>query len=99
MELTLRVSEFTVYDLQESYQWYEKKQAGLGSTFLSEYEKAQSLILSNPFHYQKKYQQLRHCRLKRFPFSIYFLVNEKYISIVAVYHASRAFRQLFSRLG
>ena len=43
----------------------------------------------NPFLFQKKYRDTRVRYVKGFPFGIYYVVDEKSITILAVLHTSR----------
>ncbi len=46
-------------------------------------------IKENPFLLQKKYRDTRVRYVKGFPFGIYYVVDEKSITILAVLHTSR----------
>ena len=57
--------------------------------FLEEVEKKGVTIESNPLLYEKVYQSLHRAVVERFPFNIFYIVEDKSIIVVAVMHGSR----------
>jgi plasmid stabilization system protein ParE len=85
-------------DIAGTYDWYEAKQAGLGTAFLEDLDAALSRILSRPFSYQIKYKSARRTALHRFPYQITYVVREEDIVIVACMHGHRDPRTWQTRL-
>ena len=86
-ELGFRKEAFE--DLQESYEWYNNRKEGLGSDFLKEVEDTLKLIQSNPFLYSAIHKDIRRALVKKFPYSIFYLVEANKIIVLAVFHMSR----------
>ena len=61
----------------------------MGDEFLNEIDKLQNQINSNPKQFPKVRNDIRKAVLKRFPYSIFFVVTDKKISVIAVFHNSR----------
>ena len=76
-------------DILESAKWYENQQKGLGIRFVNSIDKKILNILENPLKYQVRYKETRFALVKRFPFSIHFLVEEDKIQILAVLSTHR----------
>jgi len=77
-------------DLREAAQWYEEKLEGLGREFLVCIDAALSLIKRNPKLYPQIYKNVRRMLIRRFPFGIFYIVEEAQIAVLAIFHASRA---------
>ncbi len=77
-------------DLEIGVAWYEKQRVGLGADLREKVEDAVERILDNPAkHLRYKRKDIRKCRVKRFPYTIYFLELEDAIWIAAVAHDKR----------
>lgn len=73
----------------EAYTWYERKQVHLGDVFLRAIEDQLSKIEVNPFLFQLKYKNVHLAQTKKFPYGIFYLVDEDKIIVLAVFHLSR----------
>ena len=62
-------------DIEIAVLWYEKKRDGLGLEFFERIKECEKLIELNPRAYQKSYSVFRRCVLKRFPFSIFYTIE------------------------
>ena len=69
--------------------FYEDRQHGLGNRFLQAFEDAILRIRRNPLLYRKIDEEIRKCRLLRFPYGIIYRVKNGNIEIVAVMHLKR----------
>ena len=75
----------------ESVAWYEDALIGLGQEFVDEIETTFDHISKNPFLFPVKKIKHREAVVKKFPFVIVFVVDQKQLSvtILSVYHTSR----------
>lgn len=88
--MKLRILDAASRDLIEGYHFYEKQQGGLGGYFLdSLYSDIDSLLLYAGIH-AVFYGQYHRALSKRFPFAIYYRVNDQEISICAVLDCRRS---------
>jgi plasmid stabilization system protein ParE len=76
-------------DLQKAAKWYEQQKEGLGFDFLNEVEKKCEVINHTPLIFEVVYKKLRRVVIERFPFNVFYLVEDKTIVVVAVIHGSR----------
>ncbi len=76
-------------DVIASYAWYEEKVSGLGEEFLRLFYASAGEIPRNPLLYPKVYAEFRRQLLRRFPYAIYFKVEDDKIIVFGVFHCAR----------
>lgn len=76
-------------DLKESLLWYEAQKSGLGSRFVDEIDSLASRIRKNPDHFPEVLQNIHKANLKRFPYSVFFVLSTGDIYVIAILHNSR----------
>ncbi|MEO5730635.1 MAG: type II toxin-antitoxin system RelE/ParE family toxin [Byssovorax sp.] len=78
-------------ELGEASDWYEGKRPGLGIEFVDAVQVALDAILEAPetWRFWRKGHPYRKHVLHRFPFVLFFVVDEATIRIVAIAHAKR----------
>ena len=76
-------------DIEAVFGWYEKEQPGLGIEFLDELRATYDRIVAGPFKYQHLRSGIRRALLRRFPYAVYFAVEQTVIVVLTVLHASR----------
>jgi toxin ParE1/3/4 len=84
-------------DVDDAYAWYEDRQAGLGEQFLAEVHRVLDRIEQDPELHAPIYQAVRHGRLKRFPYAVYYRVEPDRIVVIAIHHNKRNPRSWQSR--
>jgi plasmid stabilization system protein ParE len=84
-------------EIDEAYAWYEDQRAGLGEEFLAEVQRVLDRIERNPEIHAPIYQAVRHGRVKRFPYAVYYRVEPDRIVVIAVHHSKRDPRSWQSR--
>tara|TARA_B100000780_G_scaffold2175_1_gene1868 strand:+ start:2253 stop:2561 length:309 start_codon:yes stop_codon:yes gene_type:complete len=91
MSYTVKVLPIVDKDLRKAKKWYNKQGEELGEEFKIEVNKEIDYIGENPEHYQRKYKELRQSLVTRFPYAIFYLVeeSEKRIIIFGVLHTRR----------
>lgn len=77
------------FDLAEAYAWYEARREGLGSEFLEEVASCARDIECHPQMFPAVHGNLRQGVLRRFPYSLFYLLSDDAIYIISVFHASR----------
>jgi len=74
----------------ESVAFYETKRAGLGLSYLSEFEGVMAAVCEHPHRYPvEERPDIRRVRLKQFPYNILFRENEGVVQVLAVAHKRR----------
>jgi plasmid stabilization system protein ParE len=76
-------------DIEEAAIWYDKQREGLGHEFLDEVLSAFKTISDNPYMYAIIHRHTRRAIIHRFPFGIYYRIEEESLVVVAVMHGSR----------
>lgn len=88
MKRTIRLRDEADQDLSTAASWYQQH-AGLGQEFLDEVLSTLRSISEEPLRYPLVRRNTRRALIRRFPFGVYFRVDETYIIVVAVMHGSR----------
>ena len=91
MEYSIRLLPLVRQDLQAAKKWYNSQRSDLGDEFKFEVNKEIDYIGEFPEHYQRKYKELRQSLVNRFPYAIFYLLEEekKQVVIFGVLHTSR----------
>ena len=89
MSPAVQLREEADRDLAAAASWYEQQQVGLGHKFLDEALSALQLIAEQPLIYPIIHRKTRRTLMHRFPFGIFYRVEESHIVVLAVLHGSR----------
>ena len=92
MGIPFRLNEQAYEEYIEAYEWYEKKQPGLGGQFMNSVEKRLEQISEHPEYFGKRNNnRFREAKVENFPYMIvYEILKQKgLIHIAAIYHYSR----------
>ena len=76
-------------DLVDAYGWYEARVTGLGSEFLLSIDAALSSIQRTPKMYPFVYKNVRRALIRRFPYGIFYVIEEDRIVVLGILHARR----------
>ena len=69
--------------------WYNKQKHGLGSVFLHYFEDRIVDLLLNPYLSNIVEENIRRAYMKKFPYAIFFAIEEKHLEILRIRHFSR----------
>jgi len=90
MNVRLALRPEAVDDLREAFWWYEGQSPGTGHSFLLRFKVCLERILENPTTYPMVLQSIRRAPLKRFPYGVYYEVQDDRVVVLAVFHFKRA---------
>lgn len=76
-------------DLYSAYSWYEGKSHGLGEDFLRVFYAKITELSRMPSMYEKLFLEFRRCLLRRFPYSVYYIIENDTIVIYGLFHTAR----------
>jgi toxin ParE1/3/4 len=76
-------------EVQSIFDYYEDLNEGLGFEFMRALDAALQTIKRNPLACQKIYQESRRVLLRKFPYAVFYLVEETRIVIIACFHQKR----------
>ena len=89
MSLKVSIRHEAEIDIGEAATWYEGQRQGLGHEFLDEVLSLCKTISENPAMYPVVHRYTRRALIRRFPFGVYFRIEDEQIIVVAVMHGSR----------
>ncbi len=76
-------------DIKTAYEWYEEQRPHLGNIFVSEIDSKLREIEERPDLHMEAMGNVRRALCKKFPYSIYFIHENKNIVVIAVLHQRR----------
>ena len=89
MSLGVYVRPEAEADIEEVAIWYERQRQGLGQEFLDEVLGLCEKLAENPAMYPVIHRHTRRALIRRFPFGVYFRIEDEQVIVVAVIHGSR----------
>lgn len=87
LPISFRPEAFDEY--LDACQWYEEKSAGLGAEFEACIEEKLVSLRERPELYSVVDRDIREANVRRFPYTIYFRVDERGVRVLSVFHNSR----------
>ena len=84
--------EFTAVaelELDEAVNYYNQQRAGLGDEFVGEIWLALERILAHPYAWQQLDDDVRRCRLNRFPYGLVYTIEDETILVIAIMYLRR----------
>ena len=84
------VSRKAQIEVQEAFDYYEERNKGLGFEFMRSLDAALQSVKRTPFSYQTIYKESRRVLLRKFPFALFYVVEETRVVVIAVFHQRRS---------
>ena len=88
-DYTITIRPEAELDIQDAYEYYETLDKGLGSEFVRAIDACLSKIGRNPLAYSLAYKQIRRALIRKFPYGIFYIVENSNIIVIACFHAKR----------
>ena len=85
----IRLARFARDELRSARNWYAALGPELAARFIAEVREARRLIGENPAAWKPLGEGVRQIRLKRFPYLLIYVEEEKEIVVYAVAHERR----------
>ena len=100
MRYKLKLLPVVYQDLRKAKKWYLGINAELGEDFKLKVNEEFDYIKQYPKHYQKKYEELRQAIVTRFPYTVYYLIEEelKMVVVIGVLAQKQSFDRIKKRL-
>jgi plasmid stabilization system protein ParE len=89
MSLPLIVTPEAEEDLAEAKAWYERQRPGLGDEFLECVEEVLDRIPQFPEAGRPMLRGVRRLLVRRFPYAVFYRVEDDQVAVLAVYHTRR----------
>ena len=87
--MTIRFLEIAEIELDQAIHWYGTQAPGLGEAFLIEVLSVADRITRFPDAWHLIGENIRRCRLNRFPYGLIYAVDNEDILVLAVAHLHR----------
>jgi len=84
-------------DFDEAFHWYEEQRPGLGLEFARDLDSHIERLPSFPRAFPVVFEGLRRAILKRFPFGLYYLLEDERIVVFGVLHLKRDILRILDR--
>jgi plasmid stabilization system protein ParE len=97
MSLPIVFRHIARQEMDESIAWYDSQRAGFGIEFATEIETFLTRIAATPEQFSQLRGDVRRAVLRRFPYTIHFLIESNRIVVLAVFHAKRNPKRLDDR--
>jgi plasmid stabilization system protein ParE len=75
--------------LIDAQDWYEGEAVGLGQRFLEAIDAVVERMNTNPQQFPVVFKSVRRALLRRFPYSLFFSIENDTLLVIACFHASR----------
>lgn len=100
MEYKLKLLPIVYQDIRKVKKWYLEINTALGDDFKLKVNEELDYIKRYPKHYQKKYKELRQAMVARFPYTVYYLIEEelKIVVVIGVLAQKQSFDRIKHRL-
>ena len=85
-------------EFDEAYDFYQNRRIGLGVEFAGAIKAVILGILAQPKRHGVVLRETRRARVTRFPFAVYYRIENSTIRIVSVFHTSRDPKNWQSRI-
>ena len=89
MSLKVCIRQEAEIDIEEAATWYEGQRQGLGHEFLDEVLSLCKTISEKPAMYPVVHRHTHRALIRRFPFGVYFRIEDEQIIVVVAMHGSR----------
>ena len=76
-------------EIAEAFAWYDQNEIDQGSAFLVELERVERFVRLNPLLYPKVEGEVRRANLRRFPYSLFYVVDGDVIAVLSCFHQHR----------
>lgn len=97
--MKIRFLSVAQQELDEAVEYYNHEVPGLGKDFVTEIRAALERIRHFPNGWHRLSENIRRCRLRRFPYGLIYATLDQEIVIVAVAHLHRRPDYWRKRLG
>ena len=77
-------------DLESAAAWYGQQREGLGREFLTDVARALDLVAERPDAFPLVAHQVRRTLVHRFPYAVYYRVEDAFIDVIACLHTRRS---------
>ena len=77
-------------EVQDTFNWYEERNEGLGLEFLRAADACLASVQRNPLAFPVVHEQVRRALIRKFPYALFYIIKEETIMVLACFHAKRS---------
>jgi len=99
MTYVLRFLPEVEADVLKGRAWYEERTPGLGEAFVRAFYACAQELVRYPRQCQKVHRDFRRHLLRRFPYALYYRVENDTVVVFGAFHCARDPRHLRKELG
>ena len=81
-------------DVEEAAFWYHERDSEVAVRFVNQARDAMGAAAQNPLWYSIRFEEVRRVRLRNFPHSVFFVIRDRAVYILAVLHGAREVEKL-----
>jgi plasmid stabilization system protein ParE len=85
-------------DIEDIFGWYEARRPGLGAAFVEAVDACLAGIEQQPEMHPELYRRARRALLRRFPYTVFYVIQDESIEVVACFHTRRDPRRWKARV-
>jgi toxin ParE1/3/4 len=97
MNRSLRYHPLFDSDTLDAAEWYDSRQANLGTDFLARVRKAIDQLIANPERRTSVDYGVRYWPVERFPYVIFYDLTESEVLVLGVMHTSQESQKWLAR--
>jgi plasmid stabilization system protein ParE len=98
MSLKIVFTDWAESDFNKIAYWYKSIREGLDAEFILCLETEIEVIKRNPLLFKKIHKDVRKTILHRFPYNLYYLIEEDKIVVLAIAHYKRSRTTIINKL-
>ena len=100
MSFALKRVPLAEQDALDAAIWYEERESGLGTDFLDEVDRAVRALARDASLHRIRFADVRRAPMRRFKYyGIYYVIREKEVWVLAIFHGRRHPRSLQQRVA
>jgi plasmid stabilization system protein ParE len=73
----------------DAYEWYAQPNIKMGMAFREDVRRTEAFLKTNPTIYAKVEGDMRKAVLKRFPYSLFYIIDDDRVIVLSVSHQNR----------
>ena len=89
MRFAVRYQPAAAAEVANAITWYAQPEINQASAFVRELERTEAHLRANPELYQRIEDGIRRAVLRRFPYSLYYLIERSDVIVLACMHHHR----------
>ena len=89
MSAVLVFKQLAEAEIAEAFAWYAQPEIDKGRDFIADLERVERFIRMNPSLYPLVEGDIHRANLRRFPYSLFYVVDGETVSVLSCFHQHR----------